>query len=119
MDANKSRKRSLTTFPILKARKKQSFTSIKVSIIESQVRSSDISRKMWRSLLDPGRLSHPSLEDSTGVKLWETQMIGEASADFTCCYDKILELGNLREKERVCLGSQSEGAVQCTMMGKA
>ncbi|XP_021487424.1 dual specificity tyrosine-phosphorylation-regulated kinase 4 [Meriones unguiculatus] len=30
MDANKSRKRSLTTFPILKARKKQSFTSVKV-----------------------------------------------------------------------------------------
>ncbi|XP_052028663.1 dual specificity tyrosine-phosphorylation-regulated kinase 4 [Apodemus sylvaticus] len=30
MDTNKARKRSLTTFPILKARKKQSFTSVKV-----------------------------------------------------------------------------------------
>ncbi|XP_028610376.1 dual specificity tyrosine-phosphorylation-regulated kinase 4 [Grammomys surdaster] len=30
MDTNKGRKRSLTTFPILKARKKQSFTSVKV-----------------------------------------------------------------------------------------
>uniref|UniRef100_A0A8C6I2Q8 Dual specificity tyrosine-phosphorylation-regulated kinase 4 n=1 Tax=Mus spicilegus TaxID=10103 RepID=A0A8C6I2Q8_MUSSI len=29
MDTNKARKRSLTTFPILKARKKQSFTSVK------------------------------------------------------------------------------------------
>ncbi|XP_032763269.1 dual specificity tyrosine-phosphorylation-regulated kinase 4 [Rattus rattus] len=30
MDTNKARKRSLTTFPVLKARKKQSFTSVKV-----------------------------------------------------------------------------------------
>ncbi|XP_031239355.1 dual specificity tyrosine-phosphorylation-regulated kinase 4 isoform X3 [Mastomys coucha] len=30
MDTNKARKHSLTTFPILKARKKQSFTSVKV-----------------------------------------------------------------------------------------
>ncbi|XP_038964751.1 dual specificity tyrosine-phosphorylation-regulated kinase 4 isoform X1 [Rattus norvegicus] len=29
MDTNKARKRSLTTFPVLKARKKQSFTSVK------------------------------------------------------------------------------------------
>ncbi|XP_036038444.1 dual specificity tyrosine-phosphorylation-regulated kinase 4 [Onychomys torridus] len=47
MDGNKPRKRSLTTFPILKARKKQSFTSVKVEskpLVQVQKPSSKIKK---------------------------------------------------------------------------
>ncbi|XP_057641012.1 dual specificity tyrosine-phosphorylation-regulated kinase 4 [Chionomys nivalis] len=47
MDANRPRKRSLTTFPTLKARKKQSFTSVKVEskpLVQVQKPSSKIKK---------------------------------------------------------------------------
>ncbi|CAH7420816.1 dual specificity tyrosine-phosphorylation-regulated kinase 4 [Phodopus roborovskii] len=47
MDANKPRKRSLTTFPILKTKKKQSFTSVKVEskpLVQVQKPSSKIKK---------------------------------------------------------------------------
>ncbi|CAO2606697.1 Dual specificity tyrosine-phosphorylation-regulated kinase 4 [Lemmus lemmus] len=72
MDANRLRKRSLTTFPTLKARKKQSFTSVKVEskpLVQAQKPSSKIKKpRMTRYSHKVGSIATLPFMDTKGKK---------------------------------------------------
>lgn len=60
MDAKKPRKCSLTSFPILKARKKQNLTAVKVRILELPLGRRGFIMKSWGpETRDPGGLLCP------------------------------------------------------------